>query len=226
MTSRSHRASGLDAERDRRVARPVRRRQVLEALLPRHRGLGVARASSWCFRADDYAERIPLTVADFDREAGLITVIFQAVGASTKKMATLRRRPAHPGRGRTARRSRARSRTSARSSASAAVSASRPSTRSPGAQGGRQQAHLDHRRPNERPPHPRRRDGRDLGRDSRHHGRRELEGSARIRHGRSQTSSTTRGEQIDRVVAIGPVVMMRAVAMRHRREEHPDGRSA
>ena len=39
-------------------------------------------------RADDYAERIPLTVADFDREAGLITVIFQAVGASTKKMAT------------------------------------------------------------------------------------------------------------------------------------------
>ncbi|MBN2564957.1 MAG: NADPH-dependent glutamate synthase [Candidatus Eisenbacteria bacterium] len=39
-------------------------------------------------RADDYSERIPLTVADFDRERGLITVIFQAVGASTKKMAT------------------------------------------------------------------------------------------------------------------------------------------
>jgi glutamate synthase (NADPH/NADH) small chain len=38
-------------------------------------------------RADDYSERIPLTVADFDRETGLITVIFQAVGASTKKMA-------------------------------------------------------------------------------------------------------------------------------------------
>ncbi len=38
-------------------------------------------------RADDYAERIPLTVADFDRETGFITVIFQAVGASTKKMA-------------------------------------------------------------------------------------------------------------------------------------------
>jgi glutamate synthase (NADPH/NADH) small chain len=37
-------------------------------------------------RADDYAERIPLTVADFDRDAGLITVIFQAVGASTQKM--------------------------------------------------------------------------------------------------------------------------------------------
>jgi glutamate synthase (NADPH) small chain len=37
-------------------------------------------------RADDYAERIPLTVADFDRKAGLITVIFQTVGTSTQKM--------------------------------------------------------------------------------------------------------------------------------------------
>ena len=38
-------------------------------------------------RADDYAERIPLTVAEFDRKKGLITVIFQAVGSSTQKMA-------------------------------------------------------------------------------------------------------------------------------------------
>jgi glutamate synthase (NADPH/NADH) small chain len=38
-------------------------------------------------RADDRAERIPLTVADFDRERGQITVIFQEVGASTKKLA-------------------------------------------------------------------------------------------------------------------------------------------
>jgi len=37
-------------------------------------------------RADDYAERIPLTVAEFDREQGLITVIFQTVGTSTQKM--------------------------------------------------------------------------------------------------------------------------------------------
>jgi len=37
-------------------------------------------------RADDYAERIPLTVADFDREQRFITVIFQEVGASTKKL--------------------------------------------------------------------------------------------------------------------------------------------
>ena len=39
-------------------------------------------------RVDDYAERIPLTVADSEPEAGLITVIFQVVGASTKKMAS------------------------------------------------------------------------------------------------------------------------------------------
>jgi glutamate synthase (NADPH/NADH) small chain len=38
-------------------------------------------------RADDRAERIPLTVADFDREKGQISVIFQEVGASTKKLA-------------------------------------------------------------------------------------------------------------------------------------------
>lgn len=37
-------------------------------------------------RADDYAERIPLTVADHDREQGTITVIFQVVGTSTRKL--------------------------------------------------------------------------------------------------------------------------------------------
>ena len=37
-------------------------------------------------RGDDRAERIPLTVADFDREKGTITVIFQEVGASTRKL--------------------------------------------------------------------------------------------------------------------------------------------
>lgn len=37
-------------------------------------------------RADDYAERIPLTIADFDRETGTITIIFQVVGTSTQKL--------------------------------------------------------------------------------------------------------------------------------------------
>ncbi|MBE6619320.1 MAG: sulfide/dihydroorotate dehydrogenase-like FAD/NAD-binding protein [Ruminococcaceae bacterium] len=40
-------------------------------------------------RSHEYGERIPLTVADFDREKGSITVIFQTVGASTKLLATL-----------------------------------------------------------------------------------------------------------------------------------------
>ena len=34
-------------------------------------------------RVDDEGERIPLTVADFDREAGTVTIIFQIVGATT-----------------------------------------------------------------------------------------------------------------------------------------------
>ena len=38
-------------------------------------------------RANDMAERIPLTVADFDRKKGTITIIFQEVGASTHKLA-------------------------------------------------------------------------------------------------------------------------------------------
>jgi ferredoxin--NADP+ reductase len=35
-------------------------------------------------RVDEYGERIPLTIADFDRQAGTITIIFQEVGATTK----------------------------------------------------------------------------------------------------------------------------------------------
>ena len=38
-------------------------------------------------RVDEDGERIPLTIADFDREAGTITLIFQVVGASTKMLA-------------------------------------------------------------------------------------------------------------------------------------------
>ncbi len=41
------------------------------------------------FRLDQYGERVPLTVADYDREAGTITLIFQIVGASTRRFAAL-----------------------------------------------------------------------------------------------------------------------------------------
>ncbi|MDO4484648.1 MAG: sulfide/dihydroorotate dehydrogenase-like FAD/NAD-binding protein [Clostridia bacterium] len=37
-------------------------------------------------RVDDEGERIPLTVADYDREAGTVTIIFQIVGATTEKL--------------------------------------------------------------------------------------------------------------------------------------------
>ena len=35
-------------------------------------------------RVDEAGERIPLTIADYDRENGLVTIIFQIVGAATK----------------------------------------------------------------------------------------------------------------------------------------------
>lgn len=37
-------------------------------------------------RVDENGERIPLTVADYDREEGSITIIFQVVGATTEKL--------------------------------------------------------------------------------------------------------------------------------------------
>lgn len=40
-------------------------------------------------RANDEGERIPLTIADFDKEKGLIRIIFQVVGKTTALMSTL-----------------------------------------------------------------------------------------------------------------------------------------
>ena len=37
-------------------------------------------------RTDEDGERIPLTVADYDREKGTVTIIFQIVGATTEKL--------------------------------------------------------------------------------------------------------------------------------------------
>ncbi|MBQ8979427.1 MAG: sulfide/dihydroorotate dehydrogenase-like FAD/NAD-binding protein, partial [Oscillospiraceae bacterium] len=38
-------------------------------------------------RTDEEGERIPLTVGDYDREKGTVTIIFQVVGATTEKLA-------------------------------------------------------------------------------------------------------------------------------------------
>ena len=40
-------------------------------------------------RVDEDGERIPLTVADYDREKGSVTIIFQIVGATTEKLGHL-----------------------------------------------------------------------------------------------------------------------------------------
>jgi ferredoxin--NADP+ reductase len=40
-------------------------------------------------RLDDEGERIPLTIADFDRKAGTVTLVVQEVGASTRHMGLL-----------------------------------------------------------------------------------------------------------------------------------------
>ena len=37
-------------------------------------------------KMDEKGERIPLTICDFDREKGTVTIVFQIVGASTLKM--------------------------------------------------------------------------------------------------------------------------------------------
>lgn len=41
------------------------------------------------YRIDEKGERIPLTIADYDREKGTITIIFQTIGGSTKSLAAL-----------------------------------------------------------------------------------------------------------------------------------------
>ncbi len=40
-------------------------------------------------RVSETGERIPLTIADYDREEGTVTIIFQEVGKSTKELGTL-----------------------------------------------------------------------------------------------------------------------------------------
>ena len=41
------------------------------------------------FRVNETGERIPLTIADFDREEGSVTIIFQKVGKSTYELGEL-----------------------------------------------------------------------------------------------------------------------------------------
>lgn len=40
-------------------------------------------------RVDEKGERVPLTIADFDRETGSVTIVIQTIGVSTRKMCEL-----------------------------------------------------------------------------------------------------------------------------------------
>ena len=41
------------------------------------------------FRIDEFGERVPLTIADTDPEAGTVTIIFQKVGLSTNLLGSM-----------------------------------------------------------------------------------------------------------------------------------------
>ena len=41
-------------------------------------------------KTDEAGERIPLTICDYDRDKGIVTIVFQIVGASTQKMSALK----------------------------------------------------------------------------------------------------------------------------------------
>ena len=41
-------------------------------------------------KTDEVGERIPLTICDYDRTAGTVTIVFQVVGASTERMSHLK----------------------------------------------------------------------------------------------------------------------------------------
>ncbi|MBQ3147863.1 MAG: sulfide/dihydroorotate dehydrogenase-like FAD/NAD-binding protein [Alistipes sp.] len=40
-------------------------------------------------RVDEQGERVPLTIADFDKEQGSVTIVIQAIGVSTRKLCTI-----------------------------------------------------------------------------------------------------------------------------------------
>jgi ferredoxin/flavodoxin---NADP+ reductase len=65
-----------------KLAPTIRRIDVEAPYVTRH-----AKAGQFIMlRVDEEGERIPMTIADFDRKKGIVTVIYQVVGATTKKL--------------------------------------------------------------------------------------------------------------------------------------------
>ncbi len=70
----------------RQLSETVFLMQVEAPLIARERKAGQFIILQLC---EDFGERIPLTIADADPEAGTITIIFQAVGKTTGKLAKM-----------------------------------------------------------------------------------------------------------------------------------------
>ena len=71
---------------DKQDLTPVLRMYVMEASEIAHK----AQPGQFVIvRLDEEGERIPLTIADFDRQAGTVTLVVQEVGASTRQMGLL-----------------------------------------------------------------------------------------------------------------------------------------
>jgi len=81
----------LDVERMKTMYRIVKKKSLNPTVtLMKIEAPAVAKAAEpgqfIILRVDEEGERIPLTIADFDRDAGTVTIIFQIVGATTQKL--------------------------------------------------------------------------------------------------------------------------------------------
>lgn len=64
---------------------------IFEAVVQAEEIAGKARAGEFLVvMADEVGERVPLTIADWNREKGTITIVFMTVGTSTHKLAELK----------------------------------------------------------------------------------------------------------------------------------------
>ncbi|MGI6705207.1 MAG: sulfide/dihydroorotate dehydrogenase-like FAD/NAD-binding protein [Clostridia bacterium] len=70
----------------KRVLAPNLKQMVIEAPLVARKAMP---GQFIILRVDETGERIPLTIADYDREKGTVTIIFQEVGKTTKLLGSL-----------------------------------------------------------------------------------------------------------------------------------------
>ena len=71
---------------EKEALNPTVTKMVIEAPLVAHK----AQPGQFIiFRASEDGERVPLTIADYDREKGTVTIIFQIVGAATMELNAL-----------------------------------------------------------------------------------------------------------------------------------------